>query len=178
MQTQNFKFIMQIFAMSVAIAGAYTDLTVRKIPNKLTMSATLLGFGSNLLFCGWNAFVNSVLGFLLGFSFILLWILGALKAGDVKLYMAIGAVGGWRFCLSVMFVSILLGGIVSFFILLIRKEGRIALKNVWNYIVNMFLLRKFYPYKPISESSYFSFGIYIAVGAVITIFMGSKNGFR
>ena len=174
---QDLGFIMRLLAVAVAIAGAYTDLSVRKIPNKLTMSATLLGFGSNLLFYGWNAFVNSVLGFLLGFSFILLWILGALKAGDVKLYMAIGAVGGWRFCLSVMIISVLLGGIVSFFILLIRKEGRIALKNVWNYIVNMFLLRKFYPYKPISESSYFSFGIYIAVGAVITIFIGGKSGF-
>lgn len=169
MQVENLQFAMQLMAAAAAIAGAYMDLTTRKIPNKLTTPTAVLGLGANFLFFGWSGLKNSLFGFLLGFSFILLWILGALKAGDVKLYMAVGAAGGWKFCIEVMAVSILLGGAVSFLILLVRKKGRESLKNVGNYMVNLFLLRKFYPYKPISEASYFSFGAFIAVGAAAAV---------
>lgn len=121
----------------------------------------------NLLTNGIAGIGDSCLGILLGFSFILLWLLGALKAGDVKLYMAVGALGGWRFALSVMVSSILIGGAAAVCIMLARKSGRRSIKKLWVYACNLFLTREFHTYQS-DDASYFCFGVCIAAGAVWT----------
>ena len=162
--------MLKIIAILVAVAGATIDWKTHKIPNKLTVNAVLVGLILNLLFGGLGGLGRSFLGALVGFSFILLWQLGALKAGDVKLYMAIGAIGGWRFGLNTMIFSILIGGVMAFGVMLTRKSGRKSLKNLWNYAVNMFLMRKFHMYES-DELAYFCFGICIAAGAVAAMIL-------
>ena len=57
-------------------------------------------------------------------------------------------------------------------LMLMRKSGRTALKNLKNYFVNMFYTRRFYMYQPQEASSYFSFGFCILVGTIITWLLG------
>ena len=155
-------------AVAVAAAASFTDLKTRKIPNKLTFSAMLLGLVLNLVFFGLKGLAGSFLGILMGFAAFILFAIGALKAGDVKLYMAIGALTGWRFCGYTIVYSIIAGGAAAFVFMLLRKSGRTVLKNLKNYFVNMFYTHHFYIYQPQDTSSYFSFGCCILVGSVIT----------
>lgn len=159
-------------AVAVAAAASFTDLKTRKIPNKLTFSAMLAGLACNLVLFGFKGLTGSLLGILMGFAAFIFFAIGALKAGDVKLYMAIGAFTGWRFCGYAIVYSILVGGVASFIFMLLRKSGRTALKNLKNYFVNMFYTRRFYMYQPQESSSYFSFGCCILVGVIITWLLG------
>lgn len=160
-------YILRGAAVAVAAAASVTDLKTRKIPNKLTFSAVILGLMLNLLFGGLKGLGASAFGILMGFAGFLLFAIGALKAGDIKLYMAIGALTGWRFCADTMIYSILAGGIAAFICMLTRKSGRTALGNLKTYAVNLFLTRRFYMYQPQETSSYFSFGCCILAGVII-----------
>lgn len=162
--------MLKVVAVLIACVGAAMDFKTHKILNKLTVPSVLAGLILNLLFGGLAGLWNGFLGALVGFTFILLWMLGALKAGDVKLYMAIGALGGWRFGLNTMIFSILIGGVAALGVMLARKTGRIALKNLWNYIKNLFLTRKFHTYEG-TESAYFCFGACIAIGAIAALIL-------
>lgn len=155
-------------AVAVAAAASFTDLKTRKIPNKLTFTAMPAGLILNLVLFGFKGLAGSILGILMGFAAFIFFAIGALKAGDVKLYMAIGAFTGWRFCGYTIVYSILAGGVAAFVFMLLRKSGRTALKNLKNYFVNMFYTRHFYMYQPQEASSYFSFGCCILVGTIIT----------
>lgn len=154
-------------AAAVAAAASFSDLKTRKIPNKLTFSAMLLGLILNLVFFGLQGLAGSVLGILMGFAAFILFAIGALKAGDVKLYMAIGALTGWRFCGYTIVYSIIAGGAAAFVFMILRKSGRTALKNLKNYFLNMFYSRRFYMYQPQEATSYFSFGCCILAGLII-----------
>ena len=160
-------YLLRWTAVAVAAAASATDLKTRKIPNKLTFPVMVLGLIFNLLFGGLTGLIMSFLGILMGFAAFILFAIGALKAGDVKLYMAIGALTGWRFCGYTMVYSILAGGAASFVFMLMRKNGRKSLKNLKNYFLNMFYCRRFYMYQPQDTSSYFSFGCCILVGTMI-----------
>lgn len=155
----------KIFAVLTACAGAVMDFKTHKIRNKLTVNAMWIGLTAHFLLDGAGGMRDSFLGILTGFSFLLLWMIGALKAGDVKLYMAVGAMGGWRFALSSMVYSILIGGIAAACIMAFRKSGRRSLKNLWTYACNLFLTRSFHAYEG-GEDSYFCFGICIAAGTI------------
>lgn len=155
----------KIFAVLTACVGAVMDFKTHKIRNQLTINVMWIGLLAHLFLNGIGGMKDSFLGILAGFSVILLWMLGTLKAGDVKLYMAVGAMGGWRFALASMKYSILIGGIAAMCIMLFRKSGRKSLKNLWIYGWNLFLTRKFYTYEG-DDDSYFCFGICIAAGTL------------
>ena len=156
-------------AVVLACVGGGVDLKTHKIPNRLTVPGMLLGIILNFIFGGVGNGVNSLAGIGVGFLAFVLFAIGGLKAGDVKLYMAIGAFGGWRFSLETMIASILIGGLAAFFVMLMRKSGWKMFKNLWTYLINMIYIRKFYMYQAENESSYFSFGCCIALGAGVAL---------
>ena len=159
---------MKLLAVLIACTSAAIDYKTHKIPNKITVNAVFAGVILNFFLSGFDGLLQSFLGALIGFSFILLWILGALKAGDVKLYMALGALGGWRFGLNTMIYSLIIGGVAAFFVMVTQKNGRKSFRNLWNYGVNLFLTRKFHTYEG-DESAYFCFGGCIAAGAFASL---------
>lgn len=116
-------------AVAVAAAASFTDLKTRKIPNKLTFSAMLAGLVLNLVLFGFKGLIGSFLGILMGFAAFIFFAIGALKAGDVKLYMAIGAFTGWRFCGYAIVYSILVGGVAAFIFMLMQKKRQECIKK-------------------------------------------------
>ncbi|MGN0158806.1 MAG: prepilin peptidase [Brotaphodocola sp.] len=151
----------------IAAFGAFTDLKYHKIYNKLTFPSMAAGLAFRLIFFGISGLKISLFGILMGTVFGIFWILGMLKAGDIKLYMALGAFGGWRFCGYTMIYSVLTGGIVALCLMVIRKSGRESLERLKIYILHLFYTKRFMTYKPVSEKGYFSFGCCIFVGSVM-----------
>lgn len=165
--SDGFLYLAAVF---IAGCGAYTDLRVHKIYNKLTVPAIFIGVLCNLTADGWEGLLNSLLGITTGFLFTALWILGMLKAGDVKLYMAVGAFGGCRFCGYTMFFSIMIGTLAAVFLLLVRKSGRKALVRLKDYLVNLIYTKKFSVYQPEDQSAYFCFGCCIFAGTLAVLY--------
>src|SRR5579859_3369365 len=103
----------------VSIA-AVTDLLERRIYNLVTMPALLAGLAlQTAAGAGWSSLGGALLA---GLPFFLLFALGKMAAGDVKLLMAIGALGGIQVAVGVVILSTLLGGGVALASLVVRRR--------------------------------------------------------
>ncbi len=159
------------YLIAVIITGysAFTDLKEHKIYNKLTMPSIAAGILLNLVLEGMGGLKNSLLGFGLGVLSMILWILGMLKAGDVKLYMSVGAIAGWKFCGYTIIGSILTGGLISAFLIVFRGTAKASFMRIKLYILHLFYTREFHIYEPEESSAYCSFGSCIFCGVLESI---------
>lgn len=155
----------QIAATVAACAGGWLDFRTHKIPNWLTVPCMAAGLFLQTAAGGWNGFFQGLGGWAVGSVFIFLWLAGGLKAGDVKLYMAVGALGGWKFCLNTEIYSMIFGGAASLVLLIWRKRRLTQMKRLWLYVMNLLMTRNFVPYHG-GEKSYFCFGWLIGAGAL------------
>lgn len=105
-------------------AAAYTDVKKRKIPNRITVPMAALGFLISLCM-GPIQLEGSLWGFLLGLGLgFVFWILSIIRAGDAKLFAAMGALCGSRLLLNCLSWAILIAAVFGVVILI--KEGVIA----------------------------------------------------
>lgn len=75
--------------------AVYYDIKTFKIPNRLNMTGAVMGLGYSLMFGGISIFLNRVIVMILTLTVMFLFFcVGAMGAGDVKLFAAIGAISG------------------------------------------------------------------------------------
>ncbi len=162
-------FLRMIFAAIVSAIAAYSDYKTRKIKNKLTVSAALIGIISNLIFND-IGIKSSVIAFGLAFFICLpFYMLKMLKAGDIKLYMALGAVLGTDNMIECMEASIICGGIMALIYAVKHKCLKKNFKYLFEYLKNLFYTKKLSPYINSNTDSdkYFPFGIAIFMGVLV-----------
>lgn len=129
--------IPEIASCLLLCIALYTDLLWRKIPNYITMPAMVMGF--------WFYTMNPEPGMGTAFAFhglltgtgllIIAFILGGAGGGDVKLFGALGALLGSYAVLSIFIYTAIIGGIISF-CLLLKKRKLLAVKEII-YDVNL-----------------------------------------
>jgi prepilin peptidase CpaA len=106
-------------------AALYTDLTKQLIPNKLTLPMVGAGMICHAAEKGWEGLKFSLLGIAAGFiPMLCIHLLGAVGAGDVKLFAAIGALTGLQQVWAAIMYSIIYAGIIGLVVLMIRKGNR------------------------------------------------------
>ena len=110
--------------LSILIGIAFwTDARRSLIPNGITMSGVATGLLYHSWADGWPGLAQSLLGLAAGFAvLVLLYALGALGAGDVKLFAAIGAITGFTFVLYSMMYSILYAGVIGIILLVWKRQ--------------------------------------------------------
>lgn len=100
-------------AVAVVVA-TYTDLRSRRIPNWLVIPFFGAGVLVSCWFQGWHGLVQSLSGAGLGLlSFGVLFMMGGMGAGDVKLFAAIGAWIGPTQLLIALVLTALVGGAIA-----------------------------------------------------------------
>ena len=103
------EFMKLVILASLAGFVIYYDVRYRRIPNSVVLVTLLAGLVVNTAFSGWHGTVMSLEGLVLAFiPMFLMHLFGAMGAGDVKLFGAVGAVLGinmvpMAFVLVVMF---------------------------------------------------------------------------
>ena len=129
------------FLMTILIAILFIDIDHRIIPNGLVliaMTGGLLLFICNILYPMPEVFGDSkwwtpLAGLLPGSGFLLMVaILGsliyktddAMGMGDVKLMAPIGMFLGWKLCLIALFISVVIGGVVSLLLMVTGIKKR------------------------------------------------------
>lgn len=109
----------------VFIAIAFImDIRTSRIPNWLNGVGIILGFIGHLLLEGWEGLSFSFIGSITGFILVLiLYGLGAVGAGDVKLFAAMGALLGVNLVFWTLSYSLLYAGVIGILILLYHQLG-------------------------------------------------------
>jgi len=103
-----------VLLTALTVAVTYTDVRFRRIPNKLVLATLLVGLSLNTLTGGWWGLLSSLGGFGAAFSLMLmLHVFGAMGAGDVKLFAAIGSVLGLKLVLPTFVVVLVTGGFLA-----------------------------------------------------------------
>ncbi|HLN98262.1 MAG TPA: A24 family peptidase [Pyrinomonadaceae bacterium] len=111
---------MSVFTVStfllipLAAIITYYDVRYRRIPNAFVLSALGGGLVMNSILGGWQGAYSSLTGCVLAFGLMfMLHVFGAMGAGDVKLFAAIGAVTGAQLVIPTFVVVILTGGLLA-----------------------------------------------------------------
>jgi prepilin peptidase CpaA len=155
----------------LAIIIGYYDVRYRRIPNAFVLAALAAGLAMNAIFGGLAGVAASLGG--CGLAFILMFILhifGAMGAGDVKLFAAIGAVTGAQLVVPTFLVVALTGGLLA--VVSIIRAGTVTttLHRVLQIFIGMlpgWQMPKFAV--PADRSHTIPYGVAITLGSIISI---------
>jgi prepilin peptidase CpaA len=122
----------------LAIFVIYYDVRYRRIPNVLVLSALLAGVSINTAFGGWQGMLSSLEGFALAFfPMLLMHIFGAMGAGDVKLFGAVGAVLGAGLVPLAFVLVVMLGALLAVYTMLRAGTVFTTLHGVFRIFVGL-----------------------------------------
>ena len=157
--------------------AAFTDWREHKIYNKLLFPAFLIALLLHIVQGGISILANSLLGAAVGFALLLLpYLMGGMGAGDVKLLAVIGAFGGVPFVLTSFLYGAIIGGLISVFLLARRKAMVSTLKHFLLFLPLRQKPRHSSDAMNIARQEKFPYGIAIALGTLIALFLPLGGG--
>ena len=124
-----------VCAVVLASAGAIQDARSQRIANRLTYT----GFAAALLLrafvVGWLGLREGLLGALIGGGlFFVLFLVGGMGAGDVKLMAAVGAWAGSAQIVNILIATAFAGGAMAVGLMLYRRAALATLLNTFELI--------------------------------------------
>ncbi|MCU1297126.1 MAG: type prepilin leader peptidase family protein [Acidobacteriaceae bacterium] len=154
----------------MACLGAVTDIRSARIPNRLTYGALVAALVLRTAVLGLSGLKSGAAGMLVaGGLFCILFLLGAMGGGDVKLMAAVGAWVGSTHVMTLILAAALAGGVLAIAHMIFRQMVGQTLRNTVQLICYRFAsgLRP-HPVFNIQSpgSTRVPYGIAIAVGAV------------
>ncbi len=155
------------------ISSFYTDIKTSKIPNVITVSGIVGGLLYNGVINGFDGLKFSFIGLIIATVLLLiLYLLGGIGAGDVKLFAAIGAITGTIFVLNTMMYSILYGGLIGVGILLYRKEFIRRMTHTLFHLFEILFMKDLTTIQDFKKESSMRFPfMYAVIPGVITAYM-------
>lgn len=113
------------------VTAIVTDWRWQRIPNVITYPAIVLGLAlsaiSGLGALGRGGLIDHAVAVALAFAVSFpLFALGGVKAGDVKMLMAVGALRGTSLLLAGAFYGAMIGGVIALAVILARLLARRA----------------------------------------------------
>jgi prepilin peptidase CpaA len=160
-----------ILLVPLAAIIAYYDVRYRRIPNAFVLAALAAGVVTNGIFAGLPGIGASLAGCALGFVLMfMLHVFGAMGAGDVKLFAAIGAVTGAQLVLPTFIVVVLTGGVLA--LVSVIRAGTVitTMQRVLQILLGMmpgWQMPKFAV--PVDRKYTIPYGVAITVGSIISM---------
>lgn len=166
--------ILKITLISALIISLLTDVRQRKILNIITFPSIIIAFTYYVIKFGFEGFVFSGKGFLVGFLLLLIpYLLGGMGAGDVKLMAAIGALMGTSFVFYSFIFTALIGGLIGIALIIRQKGFFMALKTfLFNITVLKGNLGSIIFNKDNHSKISFPYGVAIVLGTFCTLIWG------
>ncbi len=149
----------------------WTDWREGRVHNRAVAVLALLGLAWRGFAAGWQGIGNALAGGAVMLALFPLFALRMMGAGDVKALMAIGFVLGFPLAVWALLYSILGAGAVALCMLAVRKNGRVRLRRLWDYLKSCWLLKTVLPYtqelKTEDGGFCFTFGITLGISALL-----------
>jgi prepilin peptidase CpaA len=159
-----------IGAALVASLGGVSDLRSARIPNWLTYSGLLTALVLRFGVLGWSGLKHGAAGMLAaGVIFFVLFVIGAMGGGDVKLMASVGAWAGSAHVIAVLLAAALAGGLLAIFYMFIRQGVRVTF---WNLVelIRFRLISGLHPHPLLNAGEAgklrVPFGVAIAMGTL------------
>ena len=106
--------VFEFLLVPLAAIVIYYDVRYRRIPNSFVLATLITGLILNFSLSGLDGGLNSLGGCVLAFILMfMLHVFGAMGAGDVKLFAAIGSVIGVHLVLPTFVTVVLTGGLLA-----------------------------------------------------------------
>ena len=155
----------RIFSLILLIGlTTWTDVKSMKILNKHTITAVAIGLVVNVFLYGKHGLQVSLSGMSVGFLIVLLvYLIGGVRAGDVKLFAGIGSIMGVLFVVNTIIYSLMCGALIGMIILLYRGELKKRMAKLANAFFFLVVLKDVGPIKEYSHSSGLSIPFMYAV---------------
>lgn len=148
----------------------YFDVRYRRIPNKLVLAALLAGCAVNTFWNGWNGLVVSIEGCLVGFGLmLLLHFFGAMGAGDVKLFAAIGGIIGVGLVVKTFVIVVLVGGVLAVVSMLYTGTAVVTMQRVYLILAGFLPGWKMPRYEVTPDRHTIPYGVAITLGSLISL---------
>ncbi len=121
-----------IAAVLVASTGAVCDVRSARIPNWLTYSSLAAALVLRFVASGWSGLKGGLVGVLVaGGIFLILFFVGAMGGGDLKLMASVGAWVGSGHVVTVLLASAFAGGFLALVHVAFGRQGR---QTLWNLL--------------------------------------------
>src|SRR5215203_6056792 len=161
--------IVEVFLVPLAVLIIYYDVRYRRIPNVFVLATLISGLALNLIIGGLQGGLNSIGGCVLAFILMfMLHVFGAMGAGDVKLFAAIGSVLGAQLVLPTFVVVVLIGGLLALVTVLRSGVFGTTMHRVLQILVGLlpgWQMPKFSV--PADRRLTIPYGVAITIGAII-----------
>jgi prepilin peptidase CpaA len=153
-----------------ALVGAAFDLRWRRIPNRLTGTAVIIALAVHACTGGMRGLLGSLAACLLaGGAFAVMFLLGGMGGGDVKLMAATAAFAGLGHLAELLLATALAGGGFAVAVAVARGALGDTLRNLRGCWLPRGIGRK----DPSRRARlYLPYGVPIAVGALLTFHSG------
>ena len=162
--------VFQFLLIPLAVLVIYHDVRYRRIPNAFVLATLISGLTLNFVIGGWQGGLSSLGGCVLGFTLMfMLHVFGAMGAGDVKLFAAIGSVIGVQLVLPTFVVVVLTGGLLAVISILRSGVFRTTMHRVLQIFVGLlpgWQMPKFSV--PADRRLTIPYGVAITIGAIIS----------
>ena len=114
---------------SILTISLFTDLEHQIIPNEMSFGLIFVGIGysffqSQMLNCFQGMGLAMIVFALFSIIMMLFGQSHAFGAGDIKLCLGVGAVWGWQVTAIALYFTFLIGGIVGFYFIFIKKKDK------------------------------------------------------
>ena len=134
----TYALLMAAPALLLLVWAAVEDLRSRRIPNWLTFSLVLGGIAQSIAFGVVSSPGTSLLGLLVGFALpFVLFAMGALGGGDVKLLAGVGAWFGAQAALATFCIAAIVGAVMVVTQALAQRRTKVLLRNTAVLAVNL-----------------------------------------
>jgi len=153
------------------VAISYTDVRYRRIPNTFVLATLISGLLLNTLFDGFNGLLTSLGGCALAFALMFaLHVFGAMGAGDVKLFAAIGSIIGMKMVLPTFVVILITGVVLAVYSMFRAGIARATLFRVFQFFVGLlpgWQVPRFDT--PADRRHTIPYGVAITIGSLISL---------
>jgi prepilin peptidase CpaA len=159
--------------LPLALIITYYDVRYRRIPNAFVLATLVGGLAINGFYGGFSGLAGSLGGLLLAFGMMfLLHLFGAMGAGDVKLFGAIGAVLGAHLVPPTFVVVLLTGGVLAVYTMLRSRlfaETMLKVVQIFAGLLPGWRMPRFAV--PADRRHTIPYGVAITFGSLISLFV-------
>jgi prepilin peptidase CpaA len=151
----------------------YFDVRYRRIPNVFVLATLVSGILINLVASGLSGLWASAGGCLLAFGMMfVLHLFGAMGAGDVKLFAAVGSVVGTQLVPPTFVVVLLTGGVLAVYTILRNGTLLATLARVLQIFAGLLPGWQMPRFEvPADRRHTLPYGVAITVGSLISLFV-------
>jgi prepilin peptidase CpaA len=169
--SETLSVVAAAFLLPLALIISYYDVCYRRIPNAFVVATLTVGLLVNSISGGFSGALASIGGCALAFFLMFtLHVFGAMGAGDVKLFAAIGALTGAHLVVPTFLIVTLTGGILAVVSTLRAGEIKTTMLRVLQIMLGLLPGHRVPRFAvPADRRHTIPYGVAITVGSLISL---------